>query len=249
MDFLAIIQARIGSTRLPGKVLMDFEGKTVLEHVISRVQRSRMVSEVVVATTFSISDLSIVKLCSEKGVRVFCGSEDDVLDRFYQAAKLLKPENVVRITADCPLMDPDVIDKVIKKHSLEKADYTSNTLIESYPDGEDVEVFTYKALVNAWSKAELKSEREHVTPYIKKHNDMFKLVSIENEEDLSSKRWTLDNQEDFELISIVYKELYKNNNYFGMAEVLEFFKKNPELEKINNHIIRNEGYQLSLTRD
>lgn len=249
MDYLCIIQARTGSTRLPNKVLMDLEGKTALEHVVLRVQKSKMISEVIVATTISRSDLSIVKLCSEKEIRVFCGSENDVLDRFYQAAKLLGPKNIVRITADCPLMDPEIIDAVLSKHENENADYTSNTAIEKYPDGEDVEVFKFSALLKAWSDADLTSEREHVTPFIRKHTDLFKHSSVESEIDLSSKRWTLDNQEDYDFISEIYKALYKKNNFFGIKEVLVYLADHPDLEMINSNIGRNEGYQKSLNED
>lgn len=249
MDFLCIIQARTGSSRLPGKVLMNLKGKTVLEHVVSRVKKSSMVSDVIVATTIGKSDLQIVGLCAEQGIRIFCGSEDDVLDRFYQAAKLLKPENIIRITADCPLMDPEMIDMVIEQHIKVGADYTSNCIVESYPDGLDVEVFRFSSLEKAWNEARLKSEREHVTPFIRNHSDIFKISSLVNTTDLSSKRWTLDNQEDFDFISEVYKGIFSRNNNFGMNDVLEFLKENPNIEKLNSSIIRNEGYQKSLKED
>lgn len=249
MDFLCIIQARTGSSRLSGKVLKSIEGKTVLEHVVSRAKKSSMISDVVVATTIEKSDLQIVRLCAEQGIRVFCGSEDDVLDRFYQCAKLLKPDNVIRITSDCPMIDPAIIDMVIQEHIDQKADYTSNSLTESYPDGEDVEVFKFSALTTAWHESALKSEREHVTPYIKKHNEIFKLFSVVSETDFSSKRWTLDKQKDFDFISIIFKALYNNNNYFGMNDILAFLLNNPEVEKINNSIERNEGYNKSLKED
>lgn len=246
---LAIIQARIGSTRLPGKVLLDLEGKTVLEHVVNRVCRSRLITEVFVATTILKEDMRIVKLCSDRDFRVFCGSEEDVLDRYYQAAKLIKPDNIVRITADCPMIDSVVIDKVVKKHIEENADYTTNTLTETYPDGEDVEVFTLGSLEKAWSETILKSEREHVTPYIRKNDEIFKLLNVYNNTDLSSKRWTLDNHDDYEFIKIVFSKLYQKNNFFGMIDVFELLETNPEIEKINSHITRNEGYKKSLNND
>jgi spore coat polysaccharide biosynthesis protein SpsF (cytidylyltransferase family) len=249
LKFLAIIQARCGSTRLPDKILMDLEGKTVLERVVERVKLCESVSEVIVATTVNIEDLEVVKLCSGNKIRVFCGSSDDVMDRFYQLSKLFEPENVVRITADCPMIDPDVIEYIISCHLREDADYTSNTIVESYPDGEDVEVFKFFALKKAWNEAKLSSEREHVTPYIKKNPSLFKLQSIQYKTDLSSKRWTLDNQEDYEFISKIYKALYGINNFFGMDDILKFLADNPEFEKINCHISRNEGYQKSLKDD
>jgi len=249
MKTIGIIQARIGSTRLPGKVLLDLEGRTVLERVCERVIASRLIDDVVVATTISNKDLAIVKLCADLGISVYCGSEEDVLDRYYQAARLFGANFVVRITSDCPMIDPGVIDALISHHRNEKADYSSNGIKETYPDGQDVEMFTFNALSKAWSNANLLSEREHVTPYIRKHTEMFKVVNLEYHEDMSKKRWTLDEPEDYEFIKIVYKHLYKENNLFGMKEILDFVNRNPQIENINHHITRNEGYLKSLQKD
>jgi len=246
---LAIIQARAGSTRLPGKVLMDLGGKTVLERVIERVRAAKMISEVIVATTIKAEDLAIVKLCAELGIRVFCGSENDVLDRFYQAAILYEATQVVRVTADCPLIDPIIIDLVVGRHLAEKADYTSNTLQETFPDGEDVEALTIATLHQAWREADLDSEREHVTPYIRKNQVMFKLASVTNQKNLSDKRWTLDNEEDYQFIKNVYAHFPVNGLIFGMNEVLAVVKENPHYEKINQNINRNAGYAKSLKED
>ena len=248
MKIIAIIQARLGSTRLPGKVLLDLEGKTVLEHVVDRVRSSKFITDVVVATTIKKEDLKIVNLCSSNGTSVYCGSENDVLDRFYQAARLFQAEHIVRITSDCPLIDPIVIDEVIKLHLAEKADYTSNTLKETYPDGQDTEIFTFEALKESWKNAHLTSEREHVTPYMRK-NQAFKCINLESQVDLSNKRWTLDNPEDYEFIQIIYKNLYNKNRVFNMNEILKFINNNPEIEGINKSIVRNEGYIKSLRED
>lgn len=248
MKIIAIIQARLGSTRLPGKVLLDIEGRTVLEHVIRRVKSSKLVTDVIVATTINKDDLKIVKLCANLGISVYCGSEDDVLDRYYQTARLFGADHIVRITSDCPLIDHMLIDEVITLHVQEKADYTSNTLKETYPDGEDIEVFTFAALKEAWKKANLSSEREHVTPYIRK-NPAFKLANLEYKKDLSHKRWTLDNPEDYDFIKSIYKNIYIKNPDFGMEEILKFIDKNPVVEKINQHINRNEGYLKSLKEE
>lgn len=250
MDFLAIIQARTGSSRLPNKVLMKLADKTVLEHVVNRVKASKLVSDVIVATTLNDQDLEIVKICAQNNIKVYCGSENDVLDRFYQIAKILKPKNIIRITADCPVIDPEIIDLVISEHIKSESDYTSNVIPSTtFPDGLDVEVFTYESLEKAYYNSILASQREHVTPYINKNDSIFKLGNVENKIDLSDKRWTLDNKEDFDFLSEVFSNLYFKNNFFGMNEILDFIAYNPELENINKHIERNEGYKKSLLND
>ncbi|MBU0686375.1 MAG: glycosyltransferase family protein [Candidatus Margulisbacteria bacterium] len=245
----ALIQARIGSTRLPRKILLDLEGKTVLARVIERVKASKHIDEVIIATTINKEDLTIVALCAGLGIRVFCGSENDVLDRFYQAARLFNIDHIVRVTSDCPLVDPKIIDKVISLHLSEQSDYTTNTLKETYPDGQDVEIFTFEALKKAWLQATLASEREHLTSYIRKNPEIFKHKNLENKENLHKKRWTLDEPEDFEFIKTIYEGLYYQNPLFGMNEILELVNANPAIEKINHHITRNEGYLKSLRKD
>lgn len=238
----------MGSTRLPGKVLMDLSGKTVLERVIERVSLSKYIDEVIVATTFLPIDLPIVQLCSGKNIRVYCGSEDDVLDRYYQPARLIKPDSIVRITADCPLIDAAIIDKVCELHYKNENDYTANTNPPTFPDGLDTEIFTYQSLKIAWEKAELLSEREHVTPFIKKNNSIFKIGNYLNSEDYSAKRWTLDNIEDYQFINKIFE---KNHIYCidGMEDILALLEQYPELEKINQGIKRDEGYAKSLRND
>ena len=204
MEIIAIVQARLGSTRLPRKILLDLEGKTVLERVIERVNSSKLIKEVVVATTIRKEDLEITELCSNIGIRIYCGSENDVLDRYYQAARLFKADHIVRITSDCPLIDSKKIDEVTNLHLYKKADYTSNIIKETYPDGQDVEIFIFEALAEAWEKAKLPSEREHVTPYIKKNSTIFNIANLENKEDLYQKRWTLDYPADYDFIKAVY---------------------------------------------
>lgn len=245
-DIVAIIQARMGSTRLPAKVLLDLEDKTVLERVIERVKKSKFIQEAIVATTISKDDLKIVNLCAKMGIRVYCGSEDDVLDRYYQAARLLDRKHIVRITADCPLIDPKVIDRVIRAHLSKKADYTSNTIQETFPDGEDVEVFKFQTLKKAWEDAGLPSEREHVSPYIRKHQNLFRLENVSSEENLGRMRWTLDEKRDYKFIKLVYRKLYKKNRIFGMKETLRLLREHPEYQRINQGIKRNEGYLESL---
>lgn len=249
MNTVAIIQARVSSTRLPGKILKKIEGKTILEHVIDRVKAAQNLDDVIVATTVNKEDLEIVKLCTSLGISVFCGSENDVLDRYYQTARLFKANHIVRITSDCPLIDPQVIEEVIELYFKEKADYATNTIPETFPDGEDVEVFSFKTLKRAWESAKLSSEREHVTPYIRKNPNIFKIVNLKCSVNLNNKRWTIDEPMDFKYIKIIYKNLYSEDSLFGMKKILDFLKKHPEIEKINKNIIRNEGYSKSLKED
>ena len=246
---IAIIQARMNASRLPGKVLLDLEGATVLERVCERVNKSHMVQQVMVATTTNPDDRAIIKLCDQRGISSFCGSENDVLDRYYRAAQKVLAGHIVRITADCPLMDPLVIDKIVTAHLQTGSDYTSNTLKDTYPDGEDVEVMTFACLQKNWEQAEFNSEREHVTSYVKKHPEIFKLTSIACEEDLSENRWTMDNAEDYVFLKAVYKALFPRNPCFGMRDVLDLIKDQPRLKRINQGIIRNEGYLKSIQND
>jgi len=249
MKTLAIIQARMGSTRLPGKVLFDLADKTVLEHIIFRVASSHLVDQVVVATTTNTEDQAIVDLCNRLKVSVVCGSCDDVLDRFFQVITTFNPQHVVRITGDCPIIDPKVVDMMIERHFVANADYTSNGIEETFPDGEDVEVIRSEALKIAHSEANLASDREHVTLYIRNHPERFKLESVRYQRDLSKKRWTLDNQEDYLFIKAIYDQLYSKDKLFGMDQVLQYLNDHPELENINAHINRNEGLAKSLKND
>lgn len=245
---VVIIQARTGSTRLSNKVLHEIKGKTVLEHVIARMQKCDNVDEVIVATTIEKNDLSIVKLCAEKGIRVYCGSENDVLDRYYQAARLFSADHIVRITADCPMHDYRMVEQVINEHLEKKVDYTSNTLEETFPDGLDTEVFRFSALEVAWKKARLASEREHVTPYIKKCEDMSR-HSIVSDINYNSERWTIDTPEDEQFIREIFDRLYDSDPIFGMKQILDVEEKNPHLKEINKNIMRNEGLYKSLAND
>lgn len=172
-----------------------------------------------------------------------------MLDRYYQAATQFSAEVVVRVTSDCPLIDPSVIDLVIEKFLNSKSDYTSNTLKVPFPDGQDVEVFTYKSLEKAWNEAKLLSEREHVTPYIKNNSSLFKVNWIEGKQEQSKYRWCLDEPKDLELITAIYDALYPKNKQFGMKEILELLEEQPTLKNINSHIIRDEGYLKSLKQD
>ncbi len=248
---LAIIQARMGSTRLPGKMLMPIvNGKGALELMLERVSKAGSLDKVIVATTTAENDDKFVELCDNLGFEVFRGSRDDVLDRYYQAADFFgKPDVIVRLTGDCPLHEPAVIDKVVRFFLDSDFDYVCNTDPPTYPDGLDCEVFSFAALEKAWLNAALESEREHVTPYIRKNPAIFKKGNVKNEKDLSSKRWTLDNEEDLQFIKEVFGHLYGRGKLFSMQQVLQYLHENPAIEQLNSHIGRNEGYAKSLQQD
>lgn len=248
MKTVAIIQARMSSTRLPGKVFADVCGQPLLHHVVCRARRARTPDQVVVATSDRPADDVVARFCEMSAVPCFRGSEEDVLDRYCHAARHFKAEAVVRVTADCPLLDPDVIDRVVQAFLAGDQDYVSNTLDRTYPDGLDVEVFSFAALARAWREARLPSEREHVTPYIWKHPELFRLGNVKQDEDLSDLRWTVDEPRDLEFVRAVYRWLGPRSD-FGMQEVLALLREHPELGRINAGIERNEGYRWSLERD
>lgn len=247
MKFLVIIQARCGSTRLPSKVLKNIEGKPAIEQMLNRVSNSTKVDEIMVATTINREDLPIVKLVSTLGYRVFVGSSDDVLDRYYQAAKLIKPEYVIRLTADCPLFDWRILDEAIEELNDESDCLCSYT--ETFPDGEDLEIVRFNVLEEIWNNAHLASEREHVTLYVKNHPEIYKLQNYECKlGNLKNERWTLDETEDLELIRAVYKHFAPRTD-FSMEEIYQFLHKHPEIRKLNQKYTRNEGLLKSLAED
>jgi len=237
MKVIAIIQARTGSTRLPSKVLKKLGGKTILEHVVERVQQAKLIDEVIIATTEAENDDAICDLAESAKLNCFRGSEEDVLARFYLAAKKYSGDVIVRITSDCPVIDPHVIDRMLEVFKGEGDVIVSNAGADpstrTYPRGLDAEIFTMAALEQAYLKAEEKYQREHVTPYIYENN---KAYYYKNEIDYSKYRLTLDTPEDFELIGKIYDELYKGQHDFFLAEIVEFLEANPQLEKINMHI-------------
>lgn len=246
MKFLAAIQARCGSSRLPGKILMDLAGKPVLERVVERVQKSRYVDEVMVLTSISKKDIPTVRLVSSLDCRIFAGSEDDVLDRYYQASRLIRPEYVIRITADCPVFDPKMLDLAIEQLK-EESDYMAD-LHDTLANGLDLEIVRFSALKNAWENARLASEREHVTMYIKNNRDKFILQDFPCPiPGIGRNRWTLDEQADYELLSRIYGH-FKDSDFYT-EDILALLKKNPEISRINAHIMRNEGLAKSLKND
>jgi glutamate-1-semialdehyde 2,1-aminomutase len=251
MEIIAVTQARLGSTRLPNKIFKKVGGLTLLEVHVKRILASRLIDNLLVATTIAESDKAIVELSEKMGVLSFQGSESDVLDRFYQAVKGKQPDYVVRLTSDCPLIDPALIDTLIQHAVDNDLDYCSNTLDPKYPDGQDIEVFKFSALEKAWKAAKLRSEREHVTPYIKKNSTynggtIFKSANYEQEDDFSALRMTVDEQKDFDLIVKLTNQLGFDKDWKEYALYLE---NNPAIQKINEGIGRDEGYQASLDSD
>ena len=246
-----IIQARMGSTRLPGKVMSLISGKPMLQHLIDRVRRCEEVDEIVVATTEMERDRPVRDLAGSSGVRVFSGSEDDVLDRYYQAAKANEAETIVRVTSDCPLIDPFLVDRIVRHfvNNADKFDYVSMGRPNRYPNGLDTEVFSFSALERAWVEAELGSEREHVTPYIWKNEKLFRIGAVPSDRNLSHMRWSVDEQRDLEFVRQVYTHLYEDGKVFTMEDVLALLDRVPELARINEGIPRDAGYQRSLKQD
>lgn len=242
MNVVCIVQARMTSSRLPGKVLKEVVGKPLLEYEIERLQQCRSLNKIVVATTVLPSDDAVVTLCDQLGVNVFRGSEEDVLSRYAQAAKIYQADVVVRVTADCPLIDPAVVDLVVQTYleSAGKYDYVSNTLERTYPRGLDVEVFSAKALQLAQANSVNKEEREHVTVYIYRRPQEFSVYQVKEGTDNSNQRWTVDTPEDFQLIEKILQALYPDNRQFSMQDVLGFLRENPQLMALNAHIEQKE---------
>ena len=232
---VAIIQARMGSSRLPGKVLKDLAGETMLARVISRLRATNLINEVLVATTNLPVDNAIVAESGRCGVRVARGDQDDVLDRYFQAAHLAEADVVVRITSDCPLIDPEVTDKTILAFLEDKPDYASNTIVRTYPRGLDTEVISLKALTRAWEEARKPHEREHVTPYLLEHPSEFVLLSVTGDVDYSGFRWTVDTPEDLEFVQAVYFRL-GGRTEFSWRGVLDLLNRAPELLELNRSV-------------
>lgn len=250
MKYLAMIQARCGSTRLPNKVLKDLYGKPALQRMIERVQKSGRIDEVMVVTSIKKDNLPILNLCSSIGIRVGVGSEDDVLDRFYQTAKLLRPEHVIRLTADCPCFDAELLDMAIEQMGPD-TDYCA-MMSETFADGLDLEIIRFSALEKAWKEAGHSYEREHVTQYIIHHPELFKQQDFVSPiGDFGHHRWTVDETEDFEVVSRIYGYFLeeKKTEDFGYREILRYLEGHPHVMKLNKKYQRNEGLQKSINED
>ena len=243
---LAILQARVSSSRLPGKVIRPILGEPMLVRQIERILRARLIDKLIVATSSQSEDDVIEHLCKKIGIECFRGSLNDVLDRFYQATRPYNPQHVVRLTGDCPLTDPDVIDRLISFHLGGDYDYSSNALEPTYPDGLDAEVMKLSSLEQAWREADNTACREHVTLFLYQHPQLFKIGVEKNLVNLSHLRWTVDELKDFELVEKIYQYFYSHNPKFTIQDILIYLEECPELKTINTSFKRNEGLGKSL---
>ncbi len=241
-NIAAIIQARMGSTRLPGKVLIPINDRPVLWHVHARLSKCRLIGKIIVATSTERKDDPIAGFCADNKISCFRGSEDDVLGRYYQAAKAFGADAIVRITADCPLIDPEVTDRVISAYLDGGNDCAgaSNVIKRTFPRGLDTEVLSFSALSQIQAKASEANQREHVTTILYQHPETYKVVSVENSENLADLRWTLDEPADLKFIMEIYKRLYSPGHIFLMSDILNVIRKEPDLLKINNEV-RQKG--------
>jgi len=236
-NIIIIIQARMGSTRFPGKVMTEIVGYPVLWHIVNRVQCSKLANDIVVATSVKRVDDTIEQLCNEMNINCYRGEELDVLDRYYQAAKIYKAETVVRITADCPLVDPFLIDNIIELFTNSITDFASNVNPPTFPDGYDIEIFSFSALESSWKNANQKYQREHVTNYITENPDRYTSVNFFSLRNLADWRLTIDYVEDIIVIKKIYQSLYQPDLIFTLGDVIDFIDSNPKILNINSKFI------------
>lgn len=228
----AIIQARMGSTRLPGKVLAEIDGKPLLQYQVERLRRSDLIDRIIIATSLLDKDDPIAAFCNRMGIDCFRGSETDCLDRYYACARQYGAATIVRLTADCPLVDPGVIDRMLRLYVELQIDYMGNTIPPEksrYPDGSDVEIFSMSALERTHKEAVLPQDREHVTFYMWKNNDKFRTYCLDNEHDWSRYRFTVDYPEDFEVVEFIIRELEKRNSFGHLREIIDILDANPAI--------------------
>ena len=240
-NVVVIIQARMGSTRLPGKIMRSILGKTILIHDLERIKRMKTINGIVVATTILDEDDIIVDSVKnyDKTIGIYRGSQENVLERYYEAAMEFKTDIIVRITSDCPLIDPTISDLVVETFLENQCDYCCNNMPRTYPHGLDTEVFSFEALEKAWREAKATFEKEHVTEYIINNPDNFRLLNVSNDKILNNLRWTLDYLEDFTFIKEIYMRLYMKKKFFNMNDILELINNEPNLTEINKKYVIN----------
>ena len=245
---ILVIQARTGSTRFPHKVLKLIQNKPMIWHVINRVKKIPKIDNIILATTKKKSDLILTKIAKKSDIDYFQGETNNVLSRYFQCAKYFDADIIIRITSDCPLIDPKLIENMLNYYLKHNYDYLSNTLKPTYPDGLDVEIFSFNALEKAFSLAQWKSEIEHVTPYIKKNPKIFKLYNFENSKNLSNMRMTVDEPPDLKLVRSIYQKL-KPKKIFSLNEILKIISDNPKILSSNENFKRDSGYEKSVKND
>jgi spore coat polysaccharide biosynthesis protein SpsF (cytidylyltransferase family) len=247
----AVVQARMGSSRLPGKTLADIGGRPMLGRLVDRARLIPGVEQVVIATTDRPADAAILRFAEAEGLPASAGSEQDVLDRVYRAATRFGVSVIVRVTPDCPMLDPEVSGRVLAAFGRREGtvDYVSNVHPPTFPDGLDTEVFSRGALEAAWRETRLRSDREHVTAYIWRQPERFRLANVANARDLSALRWTVDTASDLEFARAVHAALDGPGRVFGMDDVLRLLESRPDLRGINAGQRRNEGFEKSLAAD
>jgi len=243
----AFIQARMSSIRLPGKVLFEINGRPLLSYTISQLKECRRLHHIQVLTSDDSSDKPIVSFGKKEGIPVSRGSQSDVLDRYYQAARQLSVKEIVRITGDCPLIDPELVDRVVREFQTGGFDYVHTGA--RFPEGVDVEAILFDALERSWVEANEDYQREHVTAYIKENPDEFKISTVDAARDLSGYRWCVDEQGDYDLVRTVIEGMGKEGGSLTMEAVIDFLNRNPEVRKLNQDVIRNEGLIISRRED
>jgi spore coat polysaccharide biosynthesis protein SpsF len=243
-----IIQARIGSRRFPKKVLAKIENKPMIWYVIERIKGIRGIKQVVLVTTKNSQDKILLKIAKDCNIMSFKGKTCDVLDRYYKCAIEFDADPIIRITGDCPLIDSKIIEKMLNFYMKHDYEYLSNIYPPTFPDGLDVEIFSFKTLEKLIKKAKLVSEKEHVTSYIRNHPKEFKIFNYENTINLSRFRWTIDERKDLTFVRTIYKKM-RPKVVFSMQSVMKIISKDPNITKINSDISRNEGYLKSLKTD
>jgi len=243
-----MIQARTGSSRLPNKVLEKIENKPMIWYVINRVKQIKSVQQIALITTKETSDQALLKIAENEGIIGFAGNTNDVLDRHFQCALNFDADPIIRITGDCPLIDPFLVEEILQFYLNNNFDYVSNTINPTYPDGLDTEIFSFNTLKKLMNHAKLPSEREHVTLFIKNNPHMFKFFNYKNNKDLSNLRWTVDETLDLKLIREIYS-IMKPETIFSMDKILKIILNSPHLLKINREIKRNEGLLKSFQKD
>ncbi len=248
MNVVAIVQARMASSRLPGKVLKEIVGRPMLWHIINRVKKSKYINEVIVAATTDKKDDQIEEFAIKYNIGIYRGSENDIVDRFYNAAKNYNVDIIVRIWGDCPLIDPAIIDRTMKEFLNNQADYANNFYPPTFPFGMNIEVYTFKTLEKIWKDTNNRFFREYPFEYIYENQTSLKTIFVKNDIDLSYIHWTVDYIEDFIVVTKIFKKLYKKNKVFHMADILKVIKKNSELKSINEGLKRNIEYYKDLNK-